>query len=297
LITSPKSPFLPENWPDLPEDEPRQFLFKQRWRSGFRCPRCNNNEAWETKRGHYSCSDCNCQVSVTAGTIFHGSRKSLRLWFQAIWYITDPNRCTNARELQRILGFGSYHTAWEWLHKLRHVMGSFKIRLHGEVEVDKFYIGNKKGRSSEKALVIVAAENRMPNKRRFFILERVSDASTQSIAKCIMKNIKKGSIIRTDTWSGYNDINNKEYRHIIVPTDKATKKSQLSNVYSIISSFKKWLQETYSGAVKPSHLDYYLAEFMFKYNPKHIGHWDLFYALLKKAIGTSPLPGSEIKSK
>ena len=90
-------------------------------------------------------------------------------------------------------------------------MGSFKIRLHGEVEVDKFYIGNKKGRSSEKALVIVAAENRMPNKRRFFILERVSDASTQSIAKCIMKNIKKGSIIRTDTWSGYNDINNKEY--------------------------------------------------------------------------------------
>jgi len=113
VIATPKSPFLPENWPDLPEDEPRQFLFEQRWPSGFRCPRCNNNEAWEKKRGHYSCSDCNYQVSVTAGTIFHGSRKSLRLWFQAMWYITNPKYSTNARELQRILGFGSYHTAWE----------------------------------------------------------------------------------------------------------------------------------------------------------------------------------------
>jgi len=176
-------------------------------------------------------------------------------------------------------------------------MGSFRVRLYGDVEVDKLYIGNKKGRSSEKALVIVAAEKRMPNKRRFFILERVIDASSQSIAKCIMKNIKKGSIIRTDTWSGYNDINNKEYRHIIVPTDKATKKSQLSNAYSIISRFKKWLKVAYSGAVRPSHLDYYLAEFMFKYNPKYIGHEDLFHALLKKAAGTSPLPGREIKSK
>lgn len=176
-------------------------------------------------------------------------------------------------------------------------MESFRKPLYGEVEVDKLYIGNQKGGSSEKALVIVAVGDRLPKRLKFFNLERISDESTKSIAKCIRKNIKKGSVIKTDTWPGYNDINKKEYRHIIVPADKATKKSQLSNAYFIISLFKKWLQETYSGAVRPSHLDYYLAEFMFKYNPGSLGHPDLFHSLLKKATGTSPLYRSKIESK
>ncbi len=96
MIISPQRPFLPENWRTLPEEDARRYLFKIRWRLGFRCPRCKNNDAWETKRGLYSCSDCNHQVSVTAGTIFHGTHKPLTLWFRAIWWLTGQKNGASA---------------------------------------------------------------------------------------------------------------------------------------------------------------------------------------------------------
>src|SRR4030067_2663493 len=96
-----------------------QYLVSLRWPNGFRCPECEHNEAWETKRGVFQCRKCRHQTSVTAGTIFHDRRKPLRLWFEAMWHITSQKYGDNALGLQRILALGSYHTAWNWLHRLR----------------------------------------------------------------------------------------------------------------------------------------------------------------------------------
>lgn len=64
----------------------------------------------------------------------------LRLWFHAIWHITHQKYGANALGLQRILGFGSYQTAWEWLHKLRRAMvRPSRNALSGVVEVDDLY--------------------------------------------------------------------------------------------------------------------------------------------------------------
>jgi transposase-like protein len=257
----PNSPTELENWFSS-EEACRQYLFSLRWPHGFRCPRCQNDKAWNTKRGLFSCSGCNFQVSVTAGTIFHGSRKPLRLWFRAIWYITSPYYVANAIELQRILGFGSYHTAWEWLHKLRRIMGSFeKERLSGVVEVEKFYIGDQEDGTSEEALVIIVAEHNerlFQNRNCRFRVERVNDASAQNIIGFIKKNVEAGSTVRTDTWSGYNDIQNEGYRHKTVTIDKTTGESPLPLAHSVIPELKKYLHETYHGAVRPSHLNFYL---------------------------------------
>jgi hypothetical protein len=59
---------------------------------------------------------------VTAGTIFHGTRHPLRLWFAAMWFVCSQKNGTSALALQRQLGFGSYETAWTWMHKLRRAM-------------------------------------------------------------------------------------------------------------------------------------------------------------------------------
>jgi hypothetical protein len=83
---------------------------------------------------------------VTAGTIFQGTRKPLRLWFIAVWEIVGHKYGANAMDIQRMLGLRSYETAWAWLHKLRRAMvRPDHERLHGIVEVDETYVGGEEG--------------------------------------------------------------------------------------------------------------------------------------------------------
>ena len=99
-----------------------KYLAKSRWPDGFYCPRCGHKKACIAKRGVYRCKNCDYQVSVTSGTIFHGTRKPLQLWFHAIWYITSQKNGVSAMGLKQVLGLNRYETVWIWLHKLRRAM-------------------------------------------------------------------------------------------------------------------------------------------------------------------------------
>ncbi len=96
------------------DDACREYLELLRWPDGFVCPGCRVGEAWAMKDGLWLCRGCRRQVSVTAGTIFHRTRLPLTLWFRAIWYVTSQKNGTSAMGVQRVLGLGSYHTAWTW---------------------------------------------------------------------------------------------------------------------------------------------------------------------------------------
>jgi len=65
------------------------FLQRLRWPDGFVCPKCKGRKAWQMGSGLIRCIECHNDISVIAGTIFHGTRKPLKLWFQAIWYISS----------------------------------------------------------------------------------------------------------------------------------------------------------------------------------------------------------------
>src|SRR5271157_2413821 len=142
----------------------RDYLLKLRWPEGFVCPRCGTRSAWTTNRNLLVCAGCQYQGSLTAGTIFQDTRKPLTLWFRAIWWVTTQKNGASALGLQRILGLGSYVTAWTWLHKLRRAMvRPGRDRLSGRVEVDETYVGGLeegvRGRQTEtKALVAIACE-------------------------------------------------------------------------------------------------------------------------------------------
>ena len=68
------------------------------------------------------CRACRRETVITAGTIFEGTRKPLRAWFLAMWFVTSQKNGVSALGLQRALGLGSYETSWTWLHKLRRAM-------------------------------------------------------------------------------------------------------------------------------------------------------------------------------
>ncbi len=124
------------------EEACREYLFQLRWPDGFRCPRCECRKSWPVRKVLLECAACGCQISVTAGTIFQDTRTPLRLWLQAMWWITTQKNGASALGLQRVLGLKQYQTAWTWLHKLRSAMvRPGRDLLSGRVELDETYLG------------------------------------------------------------------------------------------------------------------------------------------------------------
>jgi len=282
------------------EDSCFRYLEVLRWPDGFKCPNCVHNEAWQTKRGLYQCKKCRRQTSITAGTIFHDSRKPMRLWFEAMWHITSQKFGANALGLQRVLSLGSYNTAWKWLHKLRRAMvRPGREKLNGTVEVDETYIGGerpgKRGRGADnKTLVIIAVEDKSSIMSKGkgigrIRLKRIDDASSDSLLGFIKTHVSAGSVIRTDGWLGYEPLKKNGYEHIVVGS------KNLTIAHLVAALLKRWLLGTYQGAVNPVHLDYYLDEYTFRFNRrKSASRGKLFYRLVQQAVIAGPVLGRNI---
>ncbi len=146
------------------EEACRQYLVWMRWPDGFRCPKCCGMKASVVRETLFQCTRCRRQASVTAGTVFQDIRKPLIMGFRAMWYVTSQKNGASALGIQRVLGLGSYQTAWTWLHKLRRAtVRPGRDKLSGWVEVDETYFGGleegKAGRGGiDKALIVIAAE-------------------------------------------------------------------------------------------------------------------------------------------
>jgi transposase-like protein len=273
------------------------YLVKLRWPEGFRCPRCGGRTAWTTTRRLFVCATCQHQASVTAGTIFQDRRKPLMLWFRAMWWITAQKQGASALELQRVLGLGSYVTAWTWLHKLRRAMvRPGRDRLQGRVELDELFVGGieegVRGRQTEtKALVAVACEERGKGIGRIR-LRRVPDASRSSLEAFIAEAVEPGSLVHTDGWEGYADLTKKGYRHRVTVAETPRLASRLfPRVHLVASLLKRWLLGTHQGAVSHAHLDYYLDEFTFRFNRRTSrSRGKLFQRLVEQALAVDPVP-------
>lgn len=280
------------------------FLMRVRWVDGFCCPACNGRKAWTMARGVFWCSACGHQTSPTAGTLFEGTRKPLRLWFQAMWYLTSQKIGGNALGLQRVLGLGSYKTAWSWLHKMRRAMvRPGRDRLHGKVEVDETLIGGeshggKRGRGAEqKSIVVIAVEILSPKGFGRVRMRKVSDASSESLIPFVCEAVEPGSTILTDCWRGYNNLEKHGYiRQKVNLSDSGDPAHVLlPGVHRVASLLKRWLLGTHQGAVRSKHLDYYLDEYTFRFNRrKSAARGLLFYRLLQHSVEIDPITYKQI---
>jgi len=278
------------------EEACSSYLLKLRWPDGFRCPRCKGRKGWPVRSTLVQCGTCGYQASVTSGTIFQGSRMPLRLWFRAIWWITSQKSGASALGLKRILGLGSYETAWSWLHKLRRAMvRPGRDRLSGTIEVDESYVGGLeeglRGRQIENKTLVVIAAQQDGSKIGRVRMKQIPDASSASLHAFITASIEPGSTVVTDAWTGYSDLEALGYRHKIINLSKRRKSSSdlLPCVHRVVSLLKRWLMGTHQGAVSSDHLDYYLDEFTFRFNRRTSTYrGKLFYRLLEQAVQTPP---------
>lgn len=277
-----------------------EYIYRLRWPKGFICPRCKTTKGWLTSRGLYKCAGCSYQVSVKAGTIFERSRLPLAMWLRAIWWVTSQKNGASAKGLQRILGLGSYETAWTCLHKLRRAMvRPGRDRLGGMVEVDETYIGGekpgKRGRGAVgKTLVIIAAQ--MDGKGIGRIrLRKVRDASAASLDPAVQEAVEPGSVVRTDGWGGYNNLGSLGYVREIVRKGADVGDNLLPCCNRVASLLKRWLLGTHQGAVSHEHLEYYLDEYTFRFNRRTSRYrGKLFYRLIQQAVEIKPVPYSTL---
>ena len=97
-------------------------------------------------------------------------------------------------------------------------------------------------------------------------MQRIPDASGESLKDAIKNNIETDSIIQTDRWQGYNGTKQLGYAHEIIHEEADIGNHLLPKANLVASLLKRWLLGTYQGAASPTHLDYYLDEYTFRFN-------------------------------
>jgi len=276
------------------------YIAKLRWPKGFYCPSCGFKPEKPSLmgRGLFLCRKCKKQTSITAGTLFHGTHKPLRIWFLAMWFVTSQKHGANALGLQRVLGLGSYNTAWTWLHKLRRAMvRPGRDLLTGSVEVDERYLGGLgakvRGRGAKrKTIVVIAVEvrGRGSGRVRMSVIPNVSATSLHGF---ILNNVKIGSEVRSDGWNGYKGIETLGYKHIVTNISASEDPAHvvMPRVHRVASLLDRWWLGIHQGAIRPLHLDYYLDEYTFRFNRRTSrARGLLFYRLMEQAVDCAPVP-------
>ena len=265
------------------------------------CAKCNHTGYWRRKKGYACiCIKCGYEKSLLANTIFEGKSKPLMLYFRAIWYVVSQKNGSNAMNIQRILGLGSYNTAWTWLQKLRQAMIRSDIsKLKGKVEVDETLIGSpglgerKRGRGTKKLLIVVAVE--INNGLGRIRMRYIENARADNLHTFIQNNIEIGSNLITDDWRGYCGIENKGYLREI---HQSKNDDELEHIHLVASLLKRWLIGTLQGSYSIKYLDSYLDEFVFRFNRRNSKDRGLlFYRLLETAVNKPPTTTDEIKAK
>ncbi len=277
------------------------YLAGLRWPDGFVCPRCGGGKSWRTAGRLWMCSGCGLKTSVTAGTIFHRSHTPLSTWFAAVWFVCSQKNGVSALGLQRVLGFGSYETAWAWLHKLRRAMvRPDRDRLAGVVEVDQSLLegraAGRLGAATDKVPVMIAVE-RVDQRRIGRIRLEVAEApGTLELVEFACAVVQPGATIRTDGARMFRRLAGLGYTHEPVTGYHAPAlKAVLPGVHLVSSLLKRWSGGTLHHAITDRHLPYYLDEFTFRFNRRDSrARGMLFYRLLQQAVETDPHPLTEL---
>jgi transposase-like protein len=274
------------------EDAARRHFEASRWPDGPICPFCGSvNNAHEmqgksTRPGLYKCREKECRKPFTAtlGTLYERSHIPLHKWLLATHLMTASKKGMSAHQLYRMLGFGSYRTAWFMAMRIRESMRDLfpeeadKMGGDGKTaEIDATYVGGlwknkhaKKrplrglGPTHDKAPVFALVER--GGKVRSYHVPEVTGANLREIVEA---QLAGETIVYTDgdhtsrysARSFETDFVNHsagEYVRGTVHTNT------IEGVFAIL---KRGLIGTYHH-VSQQHLKRYLAEFDFRYNER-----------------------------
>jgi transposase-like protein len=245
------------------EEDCRAYWIEARWGGKPACARCGSTYVWAIRNGTtFECRECDHQTSLTAGTLLEKTRKPLKMWFRAVFEISTRRTGISAMDLMRIMGFGSYKTAWTWLHKLRAALVRPEREPLGPfVQMDESLVGGKGGPHKELVLVAAEADGRV----------RLAHAETNdkaTLKRFADEQIAPDARVVTDGLASYDadSLGNRPHQAKVQTKAERRENDAIQSCHWTISLLKRWLLGTHAGAVAPKHLQAYLDEYAFRHN-------------------------------
>jgi transposase-like protein/IS1 family transposase len=260
-------------------------LIACRWPTGVVCPRCGNTEVGEhgTRAFNWQCYACSVQgtsyrFSVLVGTVFENTKYPLREWFRVIHLMLTSKKGISALQIHRMIGTGSYRTAWSMCHRIRAALVDKEFRkLMGIVEVDETFIGGKannrhkndrfdgtNGTGGSGKAIVAGAVQRKGN----VVARVIADVRAATLETFVRESVStKVSLVCTDKWVGYKHLD-REFPHGIVDHGKgqyvvgAVHTQTIEGFWSLV---KRGMIGTFHK-VSAKYLPLYVAEFQFRYN-------------------------------
>jgi len=283
------------------ESQCEQALERLRWPIGFRCARCDH-EAHCVLRGGthkvFQCNACRYQSSLTAGTVFQGTKLALTVWFLAIYLISQAKTGLSALALKRHLGV-SYPTAWLIHHKLMQAMAVREERyvLEGHVQVDDAYLGGERsggkvGRGSENKVPFVAAvslsDDGHPLRTK---LTPVPGFTLKAIAQWAKDHLGPESTVFSDGLACFSAVTEAGCTHqpTVVAGRKPKDLPEFQWINTVLGNLKTSLSGSYHAFDFGKYAARYLAAFAYRFN-RRFDLKSLQTRLLVAAVGCGPHP-------
>ena len=264
------------------EEQCRAIVIASRWPRGFECPACGGERySLVTTRDLYQCTRCRRQTSPIAGTIFASTHLPLRLWFRAIYHLTQTKQGISSIELGRRLGV-TQTTAWKIKHKLKQVMleRDATKRLTGRIEIDDAYLGGERSGGKQGR----GAPGKM-------MLRRVTSFCASSIAGFAKRSLDPNCSVVSDGLQCFASVADAGCAHQVVKTGsgpRAARTPAFKWVNTALGNIKAAITGTYR-AINSKHVPRYLAEFQYRFNRRY----DLaamIPRLIWAAVRTTPMP-------
>ena len=281
-------------------------LEQARWPQGFHCPSCGQSAHCVLRgrgRKTFQCNSCHQQTSLTAGTLFQGTKLALTVWFLATYLISQAKTGLSALALKRQLGV-SYPTAWLINHKLMQAMVEREAgyKLCGNIQVDDAYLGGelsggKSGRGSENKVPFVAAVSQDTEGRPLRVkLTPVSGFTHKALTSWASAHLNPGSAVVSDGLACFTGVTKAGCKHlpIVVGGRKPKELPDFHWVNTILGNLKTSLNGAYHAFEFKKYAERYLSAFAYRFNRRFNLHV-LTKRLLVAAIVAGPHPARSLR--